>query len=167
MIRVDYPESGEERQILERTTVEQSVEIEKVVTGEEILEFQQTVRRVPIAPDVMDYAIRLVRATRTRGDHTPPEFVAQSVSWGAGPRAGQFLVLGGKARALLHGNRHVSIEDIQAMALPVLRHRIVANFSAESEGVTPDHVIERLIEDTPSKEGELTSDPRLQKIFAA
>ncbi len=167
MIRVDYPESGEERQILERTTVEQSVEIEKVVTGEEILEFQQTVRRVPIAPDVMDYAIRLVRATRTRGDHTPPEFVAQSVSWGAGPRAGQFLVLGGKARALLHGNRHVSIEDIQAMALPVLRHRIVTNFAAEAEGVDSDEIIRRLLDTVPTHPSDRLDDDKLPSVVGS
>ncbi|MCA9054930.1 MAG: AAA family ATPase, partial [Planctomycetaceae bacterium] len=86
---------------------------------------------------------------------------------GAGPRAVQYLLLGGKARALLRGRTHVSTDDIQALAAPVLRHRIVTNFSAESEGIRPDNVIQKLIEETPSKEGELTSDPRLKKIFAA
>ena len=89
------------------------------------------------------------------------------LSWGAGPRAVQFLLLGAKARALLQGRTHVSTDDIQSLALPVLRHRIVTNFAAESEGITPDVVIERLVKETPSKEGELTRDPRLKKIFAA
>ena len=89
------------------------------------------------------------------------------LSWGAGPRAVQYLLLGGKARALLNGRSHVSTEDIAALAAPVMRHRIVTNFSAESDGVTADKVIARLVQETPSKEGELTRDPRFQKIFAA
>ncbi|HEX6985684.1 MAG TPA: AAA family ATPase, partial [Planctomycetaceae bacterium] len=87
--------------------------------------------------------------------------------WGAGPRAVQMLLLGGKARALLHGRTHVSTEDVSALAAPVLRHRVVTNFTAESDGVTPDRVIERLVKETPAKEGELTRDPRFQRIFAA
>ena len=89
------------------------------------------------------------------------------VGWGAGPRAVQFLILGGKARALIYGRSHVSTEDIQAIAKPALRHRIVVNFAAESDGVTADQVIERLIDCTPTKEDELTSDARFQKIFAS
>jgi len=89
------------------------------------------------------------------------------VGWGAGPRASQYLILAGKARALLKGRYYVSTEDIRSVALPVLRHRIVTNFSAESEGISADKVIERLVKETPSKEGELTRDPRFQKIFAA
>ena len=91
----------------------------------------------------------------------------RSVGWGAGPRAVQFLILGGKARALLHGRTHVSTDDIQALAKPVLRHRIVMNFAAESEGVTPDDIVDRLLAITPTKEDELTSDARFQKIFAS
>ena len=89
------------------------------------------------------------------------------LAWGAGPRAVQFLILGGKARALLHGRTHVSTDDIQALAQPVLRHRVVLNFAAESEGVTPDDIVERLLSVTPTKEDELTSDARFQKIFAS
>ena len=96
-----------------------------------------------------------------------PEFVQDQVSWGAGPRAVQFLILGAKARALLHGRTHVSTEDIQALAKPVLRHRLVVNFAAESEGVTPDDIVDRLLAITPTKEDELTSDARFQKIFAS
>jgi MoxR-like ATPase len=96
-----------------------------------------------------------------------PDFVGDQVSWGAGPRAVQFLILGAKARALLQGRTHVSTDDIQALAKPVLRHRLVVNFAAESEGVTPDHIVDHLIQVTPSKEDELTRDPRFQKIFAS
>ena len=107
-----------------------------------------------------------MRQTRVR-EPGAPEFINDWLSWGAGPRAVQFLLLGAKARALLAGRTHVSTNDIKELAAPVLRHRIVTNFSAESDGVTPDRVIERLLEETPAKEGELTRDPRLQKIFAA
>jgi MoxR-like ATPase len=89
------------------------------------------------------------------------------VSWGAGPRAVQFLILGGKARALLYGRTHVSTEDIYALAKPVLRHRLVVNFAAESDGITQDDIIDRLLAVTPTKEDELTSDARFQKIFAS
>ena len=96
-----------------------------------------------------------------------PEFVREMVSWGAGPRAVQFLILGGKARALLHGRTHVSTDDIQALAKPVLRHRLVVNFAAESDGVTQDDIVDKLLTTTPAKEDELTSDERFQKIFAS
>ena len=115
---------------------------------------------------IVEYALALVRQTRV-SEPGAPDFINEWLSWGAGPRAVQNLLLGGKSRALLNGRSHVSTDDIDALAQPVLRHRIVTNFSAESEGVTPDRVIQRLVEETPSKEGELTSDPRLQKIFAA
>jgi MoxR-like ATPase len=163
---VKYPSFSEERQIAKQTTALQSDNMEPVLGGADILELQNIVRQVPVTDHVVDYALALVRQTRV-DEPGAPEFINDWLSWGAGPRAVQFLLLGGKARALLNGRNHVSTEDIKMLAAPVLRHRIVANFSAESEGVTPDRVIERLIEDTPSKEGELTSDPRLQKIFAA
>ncbi|HUQ70277.1 MAG TPA: MoxR family ATPase, partial [Planctomycetaceae bacterium] len=137
-----------------------------VLSAEEILELQQLVRQVPLSDHVADYALALVRQTRV-GQPGVPKFIEDWLSWGAGPRAVQFLILGGKARALLNGRTHVSTDDIQALAMPVLRHRIVTNFSAESEGITTDRVIDELIKVTPTKEGELTRDPRLQKIFAA
>jgi MoxR-like ATPase len=108
----------------------------------------------------------LVRQTRA-GERGVPDFVSDQLSWGAGPRAVQFLVVGAKARALLQGRTHVTAEDIQALAAPVLRHRIVVGFAAESEGVTPDTIIERIIETTPSREDELTRDARFQTIFAS
>ena len=163
---VKYPSFAEERQIAKATTAMQSDSIKPVLTGEEIIELQNLVRQVPVTDHVVDYALALVRQTRI-GEPGAPDFVNEWLSWGAGPRAVQFLLLGGKARALLQGRSHVSTEDIAHLAKPVLRHRIVTNFSAESEGISPDQVIDRLVKETPSKEGELTSDPRLQKIFAA
>ena len=163
---VKYPSFAEERQIAKATTAMQSDSIKPVLTGEEIIELQNLVRQVPVTDHVVDYALALVRQTRI-GEPGAPDFVNEWLSWGAGPRAVQFVLLGGKARALLQGRSHVSTEDIAHLAKPVLRHRIVTNFSAESEGISPDQVIDRLVKETPSKEGELTSDPRLQKIFAA
>jgi MoxR-like ATPase len=124
------------------------------------------VRQVPAADHVIEYAIALVRQTRVN-EPGVPDFIKDWLSWGAGPRAVQYLLLGGKARALLNGRGYLATEDIAALAAPVLRHRIVTNFSAESEGITTDTVIDRLLKETPSKEGELTKDPRFEKIFAA
>lgn len=163
---VGYPSFTEEREIAKRTTSASSEHPTTVLSAEEILELQKLVRQVPISDHVTDYALALVRQTRI-GQPGVPKFAEDWLSWGAGPRAVQFLILGGKARALLNGRTHVSTEDIQALAAPVLRHRIVTNFSAESEGITTDRVIEELLKVTPAKEGELTRDPRLQKIFAA
>ncbi len=163
---VNYPSFSEEKQIALQTTMTQDAIIEPVLSGEEIIDLQETVRQVPVTDHVAEYALALVRQTRVN-EPGVPDFINDWLSWGAGPRAVQYLLLGGKAKALLSGRTHVSTEDIAAMAHPVLRHRIVTNFSAESEGITADRVIDRLIEETPSREGELTSDPRLQKIFAA
>lgn len=165
-VLVEYPNFEEEKQIAKQTTSSSSEKIQAVLNAEDIVELQQIVRQVPVTDHVVNYALALVRQTRVT-EPGVPEFVNDMLSWGAGPRAVQFLLLGGKVRALLNGRCHVSTEDIQALASPVLRHRIVTNFSAESEGITADQVIDRLIKETPAKEGELTSDPRLQKIFAA
>ena len=165
-IFVDYPSFDEEFEVARQTTTATTNEVETVLTAEEIVSLQQVVREVPISDHVIRYALSLVRQTRI-GHPGIPEFVSDSIAWGAGPRAVQFLILGGKARALLHGRTHVSTEDIQALAKPVLRHRIVVNFAAESDGVTSDDVIQQLVEVTPSKEDELTNDARFQKIFAS
>ncbi|HUG18579.1 MAG TPA: MoxR family ATPase [Planctomycetaceae bacterium] len=165
-VLVDYPSQQEEKQIALQTTSSAKAEIKHVLDGKEILELQQMVRQVPVTDHVATYALALVRQTRVNREEAPA-FINEWLSWGAGPRAVQMLLLGAKTRALLDGRMHVSTEDIKALAKPVLRHRIVVNFSAESEGIDSDRVIERLIKETPSKEGELTSDPRLQKIFAA
>jgi len=163
---VDYPSFSEEKEIAKTTTTIQVADVQPVLTGEEILEVQQIVRQVPVTDHVVDYALALVRQTRIK-EAGAPQFIQDWLSWGAGPRAVQNLLLGGKARALLNGRSHVSTDDIAALTLPVLRHRIVTNFSAESEGITTDMVIKRLVRETPSKHNELTGDPRLQKIFAA
>jgi MoxR-like ATPase len=163
---VRYPSFEEERQIARQTTSIESDSIAPVLSDREVLDLQKIVRQVPVTEHEVDYALALVRQTRV-GQPGAPAFIDEWLSWGAGPRAVQAMLLGGKARALLNGRTYVSTEDIKALAAPVLRHRIVTNFSAESEGVTPDRVIEKLVDETPSKEGELTRDPRLQKIFAA
>ncbi|MDC0261801.1 MoxR family ATPase [Planctomycetaceae bacterium] len=165
-VTVDYPSFSEEREIAKTTTSNIKHEVQSVLDGEEIIQLQELVRQVPITDHVVDYALALVRQTRVNRPGAPA-FIDEWLSWGAGPRAVQMLLLGAKTRAILNGRMHVSTEDIAALAKPVLRHRIVVNFSAESEGIDSDKVIDRLVAETPSKEGELTSDPRLQKIFAA
>jgi MoxR-like ATPase len=163
---VRYPSFEEEKRIAIQTTALMEDDIRPVLTGDEILNLQRIVRQVPVTDHVVDYTLALVRQTRV-GEEGCPGYINEWLSWGAGPRAVQYLLLGGKARALLNGRTHVSTEDIQALAAPVLRHRIVTNFAAESEGVTADRVIEKLVAETPAREGELTSDPRLRRIFAA
>jgi MoxR-like ATPase len=163
---VRYPNFNEEFEIARRTTALITEEIQPVLSGEQILDLQRVVRRVPVTDHIIHYTLALVRQTRI-GEPGVPKFVRDWLSWGAGPRAVQFLILGGKARALLHGRAHVQTEDIQALAYPVLRHRILSNFTAASEGITPDTVIERMLKETPSREGELTRDERFKKIFAS
>src|SRR5438445_250871 len=163
---VKYPNFGEEFEIARRTTALASEDIQPVLTGEQILELQQLVRRVPVTDHVIQYTLALVRQTRV-GEPGVPKFVRDWLSWGAGPRAVQYLILGGKARALLYGRVHVNTEDIQALAYPVLRHRILTNFTAASEGITSDTVVKRLLDETPTKDGELTRDERFKKIFAS
>jgi MoxR-like ATPase len=163
---VRYPSFDEERQIARQTTSSQKITIEPVLSGEQVLELQTTVRQVPVSDHIINYTLALVRQTRV-GEVGTPDWINQWLGWGAGPRAVQNLLLGAKTRALLLGRTHVAIEDIQTLAAPVLRHRIVPNFTAESEGITSDKVVERLIKETPCNESDLTSDPRLGKIFAA
>jgi MoxR-like ATPase len=163
---VKYPNFTEEFEIARRTTALLSEEVHHVLSGDQILDLQRLVRRVPVTDHVIRYTLALVRQTRI-GEPGVPKFIRDWLSWGAGPRAVQYLILGGKARALLHGRSHVQCEDIQALAYPVLRHRILTNFTAASEGITSDTVIKRLIEETPSRDGELTKDERFKKIFAS
>jgi MoxR-like ATPase len=165
-IFVKYPTFKEEFEIARRTTTSTQEEIKAVLSGDQILELQRLVRRVPVTDHVLHYTLALVRQTRI-SEPGAPKFIKDWLAWGAGPRATQYLILGGKARALLKGRTHVQTEDIQELALPVLRHRILTNFTAASEGVTTDKVIERIVRDTPSKEGELTKDERFKKIFAS
>ena len=163
---VKYPSFGEEFEIARRTTAITSEEPTPVLSGEAIMELQNLVRKVPVTDHVINYTLALVRQTRISEPGTP-KFIREWLSWGAGPRAVQNLIIGAKARALLFGRAHVQTEDIQALAYPVLRHRILTNFTAASEGVTPDTVIKRLLEETPSREGDLQKDERFKKIFAS
>jgi MoxR-like ATPase len=163
---VRYPSFDEEFEIARRTTGLPPADAEPVLSAEDILALQRSVREVPVTDHLVRYALTLVRQTRA-GERGVPEFVSDQLTWGAGPRAVQFLVVGAKARAILQGRSHVTVEDIQALAAPVLRHRIVVGFAAESEGVTPDAIIRRIIENTPAREDELTRDPRFQTIFAS
>jgi MoxR-like ATPase len=163
---VDYPSFDEEFEVAKRTTGTTINEVRAVLGAEEILRLQHLVRQVPVSDHVVRYALSLVRQTRV-GSEGVPDFVDELVGWGAGPRAVQFLILGGKARALLQGRFHVQIEDIQFLAGPVLRHRLVVNFAAESDGISSDDVIKRIIAATPTTEDELSRDARFKKIFAS
>jgi len=163
---VQYPSFDEEFEVAKRTTGDVVAEVQKVMSGEEILRLQHLVRQVPVSDHVVRYALSLVRQTRVGSDGVP-DFVNDLVGWGAGPRAVQYLILGGKAKALLNGRFHVQIEDVQSLAKSVLRHRMVVNFAAESDGVTSDDVIQRIVDATPTNEDELTRDARFKKIFAS
>lgn len=147
-IKVDYPTADEEERILASTTRSEKVEIRKVLSGKAIMNLQKLVTSVAVSQYIVQYAARLVRATRPK-DPSAPAFIRDLIDWGAGPRAGQYLIMGGKALAAMDGRFSVSIEDIQKVAVPVLRHRISANFQAQAEGMTTDDIIERLIRETP------------------
>jgi len=141
---VDYPKEDEEETVVKATTVAKSETPQKVITKDELLQLQTVVRKIPVSDHVIKYAVRLVRATRPH-DEKSPDFIKKYVSNGAGPRAGQFLVLAAKARAVLEGRIHVSCGDVVKAALPVLRHRIIANFAADSEGITTSDLVARLV----------------------
>lgn len=143
-LRVNYPSRDEERQIVEQTTSASTVKLETVIEHSAILEYQELVRRVPIAENVIDYAVDLVG--KTRPDHADaPDFIKKWIAWGAGPRASQYLILGAKTRAALMGNPTPSIDDVKAVALPVLRHRVLSNFNAEADGISVDDIITKLL----------------------
>jgi MoxR-like ATPase len=145
---IDYLPEEDEIRVVERTTAGTPEPIEPLFTGEDVLEFHQLVRGVPVARELIQYAVRLAAASRP-GQPGSLDFVNHYVSWGAGTRASQFLILAAKARALLQGRAHVSVADVQAVALPVLRHRLLLNYKAEAEGKTVDFLIPRLIEAVP------------------
>ena len=149
LVRMEYPDEEEERQILQRTTTGPEVGVSTVMTAKDVVLAQQVVRDVPAPPDVVDYAARLVRASRP-GEQHAPEFIRRWVRWGAGPRAGQALLLGGKVRALMDGRFAVSPQDVREVALPVLRHRILLNYHAEAEGQDPDSIATRLLQSVQS-----------------
>jgi MoxR-like ATPase len=147
-INIGYPTRDEEREIVMATTQTNRPEIRAVLQGQDILWTQQLVRQVPTAQHMVDYAVDLARATRPK-ESASPDFVKNWLAWGAGPRAAQYLILGAKARAILHGRYAVSARDIRAMALPVLRHRLFTNFNADAEGVDVDQVIEKILQTVP------------------
>jgi MoxR-like ATPase len=153
LVNVDYPNRDEERLIVSRTTGTFVADIQPVLSGQQIMELQKVVRKVPVPDHVMDFVLDLVRNTRPDEKDVPP-FVKELIDWGAGPRACQNLVLGGKVRAVLKGRFHVTIDDIEALALPVLRHRVVPTFNAEAEGITVDDIIRRILATVPRGEAK-------------
>jgi MoxR-like ATPase len=163
-IFVDYPEEEEEFRIVEMTTSTHAPTVDRVLSATDILEMQDIVRKVPVAPYVIRYAMKFTRLTRRGSRGGPgegsrkgidvPDFVRDYITWGAGPRATQFLILAAKARAVLHGRYYVSCEDVRAVAAPVLRHRIITNFNAEAEGIKPDEIVRRLADVIPRDPSE-------------
>jgi MoxR-like ATPase len=145
MIDVDYPSEEEEIQVVRTTTGSSTVTLSKVLPPEDILAFQDLVRRVPVSDHVISYAVKLARSTRPGQGHAP-DYVKEYLSWGAGPRASQYLIVAGKARAILHGRPAVDVDDVRALARPILQHRIITNFHAEAEGVSSKQIVNRLLE---------------------
>ena len=166
-IFVEYPSWDEEFDVVRLTTALEQVELSRVLSGEDVIRLQSIIRRVPVADEVINYAMRLVRATRVM-DGTAvatdiPDVIKQYVTWGAGPRACQYLILAGKVRAVLKGRFHVAAEDIEAVARPVLRHRLVTNFNADAENFTPDRIIGDLLDIIPANASPIAADPATAK----
>jgi MoxR-like ATPase len=153
-IHIGYLSEDDEVEVVSQTTSVQDFTFDRNVSGADIMAFQRLIRRVPAAESVTRYAVKLVGASRPVSD-TSPDFIRRWVNWGASLRASQFLILGGKARAIMHGRYNVSVEDVRALAYPILRHRILLNFHAESERVKADDVIRRLIETVPEPKSGL------------
>ena len=162
---VRYPSFDEEYRIAETTTALRRPQAAPVLSGTDILRLQEIVRRVPVAPDVIQYALRLVRATRIHEPDALPA-IQNWLSWGAGPRAVQYLILGGKARAALDGRTFVSMADVKSVAHPVFRHRLITTFGAESEGVTADVVVDKLLAEIPERVGTGETEPGVNAAFA-
>jgi MoxR-like ATPase len=160
---VDYPGEEEEFQIVRRTTADISAEVTPTLRADEIVGLQRIVRRVPVADHVVRYALRLARSTRPNRPESP-QWIRDYVTWGAGPRASQYLVLGAKARAVLQGRFSAGCDDIRAVAAPVLRHRILTNFNAEADRVKPDDIVRRLIESVAVDE-DRASGGKLPELF--
>jgi MoxR-like ATPase len=163
-ILVDYPDEDEEFEIVRQTTADRKPVVEKVLSCDDVVALQQIVRKVPVADHVIRYAMQFSRLTR-REKGEVPAFIKNYVSGGAGPRASQYLVLGAKARAMLQGRAYVSTDDVRAVALPVLRHRIITNFNAEAEGVKPDDIIRRLADTIPHDSGKSSTRGKLPEVF--
>jgi MoxR-like ATPase len=161
---IHYPKPEEERRIYRLTTGVDEPEIKTVLAGERIALLQRLVRRVPVSDHAIDYAMDLVRATRGPA-HGGPAYIGEWISWGAGPRAGQSLILAAKARAALAGRPSVAIEDVQAVALPVLRHRIVINYNAQAAGENGDTIVARLLKDVPVRKGATHAAAAVAEVF--
>ena len=153
LVKVDYPEREQERQIVARTTGTFAADLQPVINGAQIQELQKVVRKVPVPDHVMDFRARSRPHTRPNNPDAPA-FVKDLIEWGAGPRACQNLVLAGKVRAVLRGRFHVTIDDIEALALPVLRHRVVPTFNAEAEGIKVDDIIVKILKSVPRGEAK-------------
>jgi MoxR-like ATPase len=153
MVVVNYPDKEDELEVLKRTTGSAAASVESVLGAEKILELQEAVRGVPAGEHIFKYALEIVRCTRPN-EAGASEFVKRWLSWGAGPRAGQYLILAAKARALMRGRLHVMLEDVAAVAGPVLRHRLIPNFNAEAEGITVEQIINKILTLVPRGEGE-------------
>jgi len=153
MVLVNYPSREEELEVLKRTTGDAQVQVQRVLTAEQIRRLQAIVRRVPVGDHVYELALEIIRATRPN-EPSASDFVRHWLSWGAGPRAGQYLILAAKARALMHGRLHATVEDVQAAAGPVLRHRIIPSFNADAEGVTVEQIIDKILALVPTPGGK-------------
>ncbi|MFT6178533.1 MAG: MoxR-like ATPase [Paracoccaceae bacterium] len=153
-IIVDYPSEEEEREIIRRVTSPNSAKVNPIMSGAEIIELQNIVKRVPVGDHVIDFAAKLARATRPGSDEAP-EFVKEMVGWGAGPRAGISLISAAKAHAVLRGRVHATTGDVASVALPVLRHRVLTTFNAEAAGVKSDDIIKRLVEELGGKDADI------------
>jgi MoxR-like ATPase len=151
---VDYPDRDQEGEIIDRTTSTLETKLVPVVSGAEIIECQQTVRRVPLPDHVKEFVLDLVRSSRPKEEGSAP-WVRELIEWGPGPRASQQLVLASKARAIICGRHHVTLDDVEALAFPILRHRIVPTFNAEAEGVSVDDLISRLLDEVPQRDPQL------------
>ena len=141
---VDYPSFAEEMAIVKATTSNQTVSLNRIVDGEQIMQYQDLIRRIPVADNVLEYAVRLVAKTRV-DDASAPKITKDYITWGAGPRASQYLIVGAKCHAALNGKYSPDIEDVKAVAKPILRHRLVRNYRAEAEGYSMDRIIEELM----------------------
>jgi MoxR-like ATPase len=164
-IKIAYPTEDQELRIVQQTTAPHESKLETVLTGEQVLRIQSLVKQVPAADHIVRYALRMTRATRVKEPDVKPKVIEQYVAWGAGPRASQYLVLAAKAKAILTGSTHVMPEHIRAMALPVLRHRIITNFNAEADGVTTDDIVNTLIKETRLDSSDAATQKKMDAVM--
>ena len=164
-IKIVYPTQQEELEIVRQTTSLEEQQVQPVLTGDEVMRIQSLVRQVPVADYVLEYVLRLVRSTRIREATEKPEIVQNYVSWGAGPRASQYITLAAKARAILSGASHVMPEHVDEVALPVMRHRIITNFNAEADGVSTDDIVNELVRATPVGASDATTTRQMDAVM--